>query len=573
MYDNTQLLSQSFTPKKHSRMLPWVVLFAIVILLIFIILSALGYLEFSKHLSPYSFQEASKTRHNVLFFIILLLAIFILVIFTMMWRDARKRYRTEQKLENEILFRRAMENSMSTGMRVIDLKGQILYVNPAFCRLIGWDESSLVGTSPPYAYWIPGNHKEHIRSMDIVLSGRTPSSGIEIDVQRRDGSQFTTCLYVSPLRSPDGEQIGWMTSMTDITESKRSRLALSAAHERFMTVLESMDDAISVCFKGSKGLELLFANQKYRSFFGNNSHGHQELSDPKNINFEQTNLYKSPSLNSWFEVNSRNLTWTDGRRVTLQVARDVTQKLKNEEAYRMQQEKIELTSRLTTMGEMASMLAHELNQPLTAIVNYNSAILTILKEDEHTHPKIIEALEKSALQAERAGRIISHIRSFVKRHEARHQTSDIANIIESVCDLAEIEAKKNGAILEVNIDKDIPKVLADPILVQQVILNLIKNGIEAMQNCKEKLIQVVVKKFEKDIQIQVIDHGSGLKNPSRVFEPFFSTKEKGLGMGLNICRTIVEAHHSKLIAMQNPKGGTIFQFTLPYANSFLQSEE
>ncbi|AEP36673.1 tw-component sensor kinase [Taylorella asinigenitalis MCE3] len=573
MYDNTQFLSQNFTPKKRSRMLPWVVLFAIVVLLILIFLSVLGYQDLRNYINSYSHENGLKNHQDLLFFIILLLAVFILFIFTLMWKDARERYRTELKLENEILFRRAMENSMSTGMRVIDLKGQILYVNPAFCRLIGWDESSLVGTSPPYAYWIPGNHKEHIRSMDIVLSGRTPTSGIEIDVQRRDGSQFTTCLYVSPLRSPNGEQMGWMTSMTDITESKRSRLALSAAHERFMTVLESMDDAISVCFKGNKGLELLFANQKYRAFFGNSPQGHQELSDTQNINFEQTNLYKSPSLNSWFEVNSRSLTWTDGRKVTLQVARDVTEKLKNEEAYRMQQEKIELTSRLTTMGEMASMLAHELNQPLTAIVNYNSAILTILREDEHTHPKVIEALEKSAKQAERAGRIISHIRAFVKRHEARHQTSDIANIIDSVCDLAEIEAKKNGATLDIVMDKDIPKILADPILIQQVILNLIKNGIEAMQNSKEKLIRVIVRKLEKDLQIQVVDHGSGLKNPNRVFEPFFSTKEKGLGMGLNICRTIVEAHHSKLIAIPNPKGGTIFQFSLPYANSFLQSEE
>src|SRR5690606_17763846 len=195
-----------------------------------------------------------------------------------------------------------------------------------------------------------------------------------------DGSRFTARMYVSPLRDPSGEQIGWMTSMTDITEPKRIREALTAAHERFMTVLEGLDDAISVVADTHDGLELLFANRTYRRFFGAQASGHGELLGGRlgRLTGETVEIY-SDSATRWVEVHYRILAWTDGRRVRMQVARDITERRKHEEASRVQQEKIQLTSRLTTMGEMASSLAHELNQPLTAISNYSMGAVAMLK--------------------------------------------------------------------------------------------------------------------------------------------------------------------------------------------------
>src|SRR3546814_6947262 len=187
-------------------------------------------------------------------------------------------------------------------------------------------------------------------------------------------------MYVSPLRDPDGTQIGWMTSMTDITEPKRIREALTAAHERFMTVLEGLGDAISVVADTSDGLELLFANRTYRRFFGAQSGGHAELLGGRLGRFtDETIETFSESSQRWFEVHHRVLAWTDGRRVRLQVARDIPERRRHGDASRVQQEKIQLTSRLTTMGEMASSLAPELNQPLTAISNYSMGAVAMLK--------------------------------------------------------------------------------------------------------------------------------------------------------------------------------------------------
>jgi C4-dicarboxylate-specific signal transduction histidine kinase len=373
-------------------------------------------------------------------------------------------------------------------------------------------------------------------------------------------------MYVSPLRAPNGEQIGWMTSMTDITEPKRIREALTAAHERFMTVLEGLDDAISVVADTSDGLELLFANRTYRRFFGAQSNGHAELLGGRLGRFtdETVEIY-SESAARWFEVHHRMLAWTDGRRVRLQVARDITDRRKHEEASRIQQEKVQLTSRLTTMGEMASSLAHELNQPLTAINNYSMGAVAMLKSGRYQPETLLAALEKAAQQAERAGKIISRIREFVKRSEPRRVRVKVMRIVENAVGFAEIDARKRQIDIELSIPDPVPDVIADPILIEQVLLNLLKNGIEAMEHSEHHVLQLVITQQESLLEMAVIDRGHGLKDPERLFEPFYSTKSEGLGMGLNICRTIIESHHGRLWAVGNPEGGTIFRFSLPCA--------
>ncbi|EKU30530.1 PAS domain-containing sensor histidine kinase [Alcaligenes sp. RM2] len=507
-----------------------------------------------------------ETRQQRLMMVILALSLVIVVSLLALWRYTRFRTHAEAAQTAETGFRRAMENSMSTGMRVFDMQGRIAYVNPAFCRMIGWNEADLVGRTAPFPYWLPGRHQQHQETLDLLLSGRTPSSGLEVEAQRRDGSRFTARMYVSPLRAPNGEQIGWMTSMTDITEPKRIREALTAAHERFMTVLEGLDDAISVVADTSEGLELLFANRTYRRFFGAQSNGHAELLGGRLGRFtdETVEIY-SESAARWFEVHHRMLAWTDGRRVRLQVARDITDRRKHEEASRIQQEKVQLTSRLTTMGEMASSLAHELNQPLTAINNYSMGAVAMLKSGRYQPETLLAALEKAAQQAERAGKIISRIREFVKRSEPRRVRVKVMRIVENAVGFAEIDARKRQIEIELSIPDPVPDVIADPILIEQVLLNLLKNGIEAMEHSEHHVLQLVITQQESLLEMAVIDRGHGLKDPERLFEPFYSTKSEGLGMGLNICRTIIESHHGRLWAVGNPEGGTIFRFSLPCA--------
>jgi len=508
-----------------------------------------------------------ELRQQRLIWVVLALSFVIIISLLALWRYTRYRSDAEAALIAETSFRRAMENSMSTGMRVLDMEGRIAYVNPAFCRMVGWNEADLIGRAPPFPYWVPGRHDHHAQTLQLLLAGQSPSSGLEVEAQRRDGSRFTARMYVSPLRDPKGQQIGWMTSMTDITEPKRIREALAAAHERFMTVLEGLDDAISVTADAQPDeLELLFANRTYRRIFGAHTSGHEELMAGRRGRFtdESVEVY-SPSVQCWFEVHHRMLTWTDGRRVRMQVARDITERRKHEEESRNQQEKIQLTSRLTTMGEMASSLAHELNQPLTAIANYSMGAVALVRAGR-THPNILlPALEKAAAQAQRAGKIISRIREFVKRSEPHRQPTPIAAIVENAIGFADIDARKRRIRIQPILAPDLSEVMADPILIEQVLLNLIKNGMEAMEGSPVDEIRVIVSKHEDQIEVAVIDAGHGLADPERLFEPFFSTKSTGLGMGLNICRTIIESHHGRLWAQSNPAGGTIFRFTLPCA--------
>ena len=177
----------------------------------------------------------------------------------------------------------------------------------------------------------------------------------------------------------------------------------------------------------------------------------------------------------------------------------------------MQQEKIQLTSRLTTMGEMASSLAHELNQPLTAIANYSMGAVALVKAG-HTSPNM-PALEKAASQAERAGKIISRIREFVKRSEPRRQRVAIGRIVDNAIGFAEIDARKRRIRIDSFVPSNAPDVLADPILIEQVLLNLLKNGLEAMEKSESDELKVAVILHEQHIEA-VVDRGHGLPSPS-----------------------------------------------------------
>ena len=230
------------------------------------------------------------------------------------------------------------------------------------------------------------------------------------------------------------------------------------------------------------------------------------------------------------------------------------------------------------MGEMASSLAHELNQPLTAIANYSMGAVAMVKSGNANMETLLPALEKAAAQAQRAGKIISRIRDFVKRSEPRRQAIQIQTVMDNAISLAEIHSRKRQVAISHKVPENLPDVFADPILIEQVLLNLLKNGLESMEHSAVETLVVAVTLHDNQIEVAVTDRGHGLSDPERLFEPFFSTKTEGLGMGLNICRTIIESHHGRLWAVSNPEGGTTFRFTLHCVSSLeaqkhLQSEE
>ncbi|MGE0331343.1 MAG: PAS domain S-box protein [Ramlibacter sp.] len=521
------------------------------------------------------------------------------------WRHTRRRMQAQQALVSETNFRRAMENSMLTGMRALDMQGRITYVNAAFCQMTGWSEAELVGRTPPFPYWPEADREQLAARLDDELHGRTTPGGFQVRVKRKDGTLFDARLYVSPLIDAVGKQTGWMTSMTDITEPNRIREQLSASYERFTTVLEALDASVSVAPLGSE--ELLFANKLYRLWFGTHTTGHLQMVAQAGVPDRPTNdesldevdsfvglptdtLMTAqsgnaeifvPELGKWLEVRSRYLNWVDGRLAQMVIASDITPRRHAEEQAAAQAERAQSASRLITMGEMASSVAHELNQPLTAINNYCNGMISRIKGKQINEDDLLAALDKTARQAQRAGQIIQRIRSFVKRSEPNRTPSDVATMVNEAVELAEIELRRRNVRLSHYVAARLPKLHVDPILIEQVLVNLLKNAAESIEHAQRPTarrsveLRVIPRQLDGQgvVEFSVMDSGQGLAPEvmERLYEAFFSTKVEGMGIGLNLCRTIVESHHGRMQAENIYNGleviGCRFSFWIPVSDA------
>ena len=397
-------------------------------------------------------------------------------------RHIQRRLATEQQLRAEHAFRKAMEDSIHTGMRAVDLAGRVVYVNPAFCRMVGYEPDELVGEGGgAHPHWPPEEEARIAEALRAARAAGTSPTGIELRLMRRGGERFDALLYEAPLIDADGRQTGWMGSLLDITERKQAR-----------------------------------------------------------------------------------------------------------ERARQQEEKLAATARLITMGEMASALAHELNQPLAAIAGYTTGCLNLLSGGEPAlkvaggapasseaagepiaalAPRLTEALTKTAQQAQRAGQIIRRVHEFVRQRAPTRVAVRLNATVEEAVGFAEAEARTRQVRLSVAYAETDPVLQADPVLLQQVLLNLLRNGMDAMAATPpaERQLDVSVVRQGPAVTVVVADRGCGLTPEVRdqAFQPFFTTKPGGMGMGLHICRSIMETHGGRVWAEPNPGGGAVFSFSLP----------
>lgn len=375
-------------------------------------------------------------------------------------RELARRHKAEQALRGESLFRRAMEDSMLTGLRARDLSGRITYVNPAFCKMVGYDAEELVGRTPPMPYWDPDYHEQTQEIHDKILLGDSPTDGVEVRLRRKNGERLDALIFEAPLIDAAGKHTGWMGSMLDITEQKRA----------------------------------------------------QELA-------------------------------------------------------RQQEERLQATSRLITMGEMASTLAHELNQPLAAIASYNTGCLNRLDQPDIDRDELKDIHAKIGRQARRAGEIIRRVHDFVRRSEPKREDLDLNLVISEAVSLLEADTHKRGMRIETDLADRLPYIPADPVMIEQVIVNLVRNGMDAMRDNRpaRRTVRVSTREEGGHLVVRVADRGKGIgaETARRLFEPFFTTKAEGMGMGLNICRSIAELHRGRLGFETNPDGGTIFTLSLP----------
>jgi two-component system sensor kinase FixL len=249
------------------------------------------------------------------------------------------------------------------------------------------------------------------------------------------------------------------------------------------------------------------------------------------------------------------------------ILRDVTDRKKAEEQAIRQGVEMIKVSRLMTMGEMAAAMAHELNQPLTAIANYASASRRLLADIPATG-EVLGALDQIDAQAHRAGEVIRRMRSFVRYDDSGREPVQMKTVIDEIRPLLQLDAKANNIRLEIEVAGDLPDLVADRIQVQQVILNLVRNGIDAMSDIEpaERAIRLECRADTPDrVLVAVTDHGTGVPEESaaRMFQAFYTTKAAGMGMGLAISRSIIEGHGGRLWYENNPGGGATFSFSLP----------
>ena len=404
---------------------------------------------------------------NVLTALVTGLSIALITVLVLLARDFRARQQAESELAQALAFRKAMEDSLVTGLRARDLEGRITYVNPAFCDMVGFAADELIGQSNPVPYWPPEMAQDYAARQVQRLSGLSPvREGVESVFMRKDGTRFPVLIYEAPLITTVGKHTGWMSAVLDMTAQRRA-----------------------------------------------------------------------------------------------------------EELSRASQERLQASARLATVGEMASLMSHELNQPLAVISSYATGSLNLLQQpagDAATLHDVRTALSRIAEQAGRAGKVIHSVRDLVRQCSTSRQAVAPRVLFDAVLPLVQLQARKLGATVHVDVPAELPAVWCEATMIEQVLLNLARNGLQAMAEAPAPRLlrlQARLGPAHTAVEFVVADSGEGISDDvaAQLFTPFFTTKDEGMGLGLSLCRTVVEQHGSALQHQPQTPRGTVFRFTLPVA--------
>ncbi len=405
---------------------------------------------------------------NVLTALVATMSIALVLILALLGKDTRRRLKAERDLADALAFRKAMEDSLVTGLRARDLQGRITYVNPAFCQMLGFSAQELLGHGLDAPYWPPERVDEYQQRHAIRLAGTVPPrEGFESVFMRKDGSRFPVLIIEAPLINAQGTQTGWMSAFLDISEQRRV-----------------------------------------------------------------------------------------------------------EELSRASQERLQATARLATVGEMASLLSHELNQPLAAISSYAAGSINLLREGAVANADMNLAMRRIAEQSERAGKVIKSVQDFVRRRDQVREAIAPQALLAAILPLVNLQARKLSVQLKTQVEPGLPRVLCDRTMVEQALLNLARNGMQAMENSdlEQRVLLIRVARASgaqsaRWLEFSVSDCGHGItpEVERQLFTPFFTTKPEGMGLGLSLCRTVAEQHGGELSFKPNLPQGTCFSFLLPLA--------
>lgn len=457
--------------------------------------------------------------------------------------------------------------------------------NAAAERIFGYAAEEIVG-KPLSILLPPGREKEEEKILALIAKGKKVDH-FETRRQRKDGQIIDVSVTISPVWDGNGMLIGASNTARDIGVAKRSQEALREREAHLQSVLDTVPDAMVVI--DPRGIIHSFSATAERLF----GYAASEAVG-QNVSMLMPEPYRTQHdgyLDRYMATGERRIIGMgrvvvgrrkDGATFPMELSvgemrsgerrfftgflRDLSERQAAQQRLQDLQAELIFMSRFTALGEMASTLAHELNQPLTAVASYlNGAGRLLQSGGADAAAMARNAIENAAAQALRAGQIIKRLREFVARGESERQVEDLQKLIEEASALALVGAKESGVRVNFAFDPGARFVLADKIQIQQVLLNLIRNAVEAMQEVVHRELMISTRVVdEQTLEVAVADTGPGLapEVAAKLFQPFVTTKSSGMGVGLSISRTIIEAHGGQLSAEPNPGGGTLFRLTL-----------
>lgn len=353
-----------------------------------------------------------------------------------------------------------------------------------------------------------------------------------------------------------------------LRERQAAQQALSESREQLYAVLAGLEAAVSVSAV-SDG-RLLFRNRHHEALFALQPDGDcclvQWLNPPLDAQSRSAEVLDLGSTR-WYHVERRTMQWVDGSTVLLDIATDVTVQREASNTARERDELLQHTARLASLAEFASGIAHELNQPLAAIANYSAVADSHLANDPPQLGKVQDAVTRMGQEAHRAGQIIQSLRSFIQKRAVEMRTCRVMDLLKEPLALLEPLAQRLQVQIKVQSSSELARIDCDAVMIEQVLFNLMRNALEAVAGRGgapgQDAVTVDIAEDGDSVTVCVADRGSGIADPSRLFQAFYTTKSEGMGLGLAICRTVVESHGGRLWAEPNPGGGARLCFRLP----------